>query len=195
MKRFAWFAMVAVMGWILAGGSTGFSAPPKKAPPPKHGGGKPAHPGAKPKSKPEPHQPHRAGNKPDNAKEKEKEKEKGKANEGAHEEHKSNKQAESKAKEHLHGEHDTIKNRTVNKSPAGSVNGSAPGVTPAGDAGPSGGGMPAVAGPSLPGGPQMLFSVNPSERDRYDAAAKAARLNRDEWIRRTLNTAAARELK
>jgi outer membrane biosynthesis protein TonB len=190
MKRFAWFAMVAVMGWVLVGGSTGFSAPPKKAPP-KHGGGKPAHPGAKPESKTEPH---RAGNKPNNAKEKEKEKEKekGKPKEGAREEHKSNEQPESKAKEYLHGEHDTIENRTVNKPPAGSVNGGAPGVGTGGDAGPAGdaSGGPDVSGPGMTGRPQLFFGFNEAERGRYDSAARRAGLSRDEWIRRTLNIAA-----
>ena len=42
MKRLAWFVMVAVVGLMLTGGSTGFGAHPKKAPA-RHGGGKPAH--------------------------------------------------------------------------------------------------------------------------------------------------------
>ena len=191
MKRLTCFAIVAVVGWILAGGSTSFSAPPKKAPPPKQGGGKPAHPAGKPK--PEPHRSHGAGNKPDNNKEKEKlEREKGKPKEGAHEKHKSNEQPESKAKEHLHGEQDAIENRTVNKPPAGSVNGGAPGVGTGGDAGPAGNapGGPDVIGPGMTGRPQLFFGFNESERGRYDSAARAAGLSRDEWIRRTLNIAA-----
>ena len=182
MKRFACVAVVAVMGWVLAGGSTGFGAPPKKTPPPKHGGGKPAHPPSKPK--PLPHK--GSDNLKDNGKDKEKnngkEKGKGKPKEGVHEEHQSNKPAEPK-------------NLTVNKPTVGSPNDGTPGVTPAGDAGPSGGGVPNVGSTSLSGLPLIQFRVNPLERDRYDAAAKAARMELPDWIRNRLNAAADRDLK
>ena len=41
----------------------------------------------------------------------------------------------------------------------------------------------------------MFFSFNLSERDRYDAAARAAGVSRDEWIRSRLSAAIGRELK
>jgi hypothetical protein len=200
MKRVTCFAIVAVVGWILASGSTGFSAPPKKAPPLKHGGGKPAHPAAKPQSKPKPHDAHKGAPNQNNGKEKENDKSKV----GAHEEHKSDKLAKDDLHDHhedihpnLHGEHDTIENRTVNKTIGGSVNGGTAGAATGGDAGRAGdaSGGPDVGGGGMTGRPQLFFGFNESERGRYDSAARAAGLNRDEWIRRTLNTAAGRELK
>jgi outer membrane biosynthesis protein TonB len=45
------------------------------------------------------------------------------------------------------------------------------------------------------GGPQIQFSVDPSETQAYDRAAQAAGVSRNEWIRSRLNSAAQQELK
>jgi hypothetical protein len=54
-----------------------------------------------------------------------------------------------------------------------------------------------AASPSadVAGRPQIHFSVDPSERETYDAAAEAAGISRAEWIRSRLNTAVHQELK
>ena len=52
-----------------------------------------------------------------------------------------------------------------------------------------------VAAPAPSGRPQVQFSVDPSELDSYDAAARAAGMSRAEWIRNRLSAAADRELK
>ena len=69
-----------------------------------------------------------------------------------------------------------------------------PGVVTAGD----GAAAPVaadVAAPVPSGRPQIQFSVDPSEIDSYDAAARAAGMSREEWIRNRLNAAAGREMK
>jgi hypothetical protein len=195
MKRLAWFVMVAVVGLMLTGGSTGFGAPPKRAPA-KHGGGKPAHSGAKHPSKLKPHPAHKGGAKSGNAKEKPgnpKKKENGKkSKEGAQEEHKD-KLAESKPKKDSDDRRE--QNVTANKPTGASVSVGTPGAVGGGDAGAADAGVPSADGPNLPGRPQIFFSFNLSERDRYDAAARAAGVSRDEWIRSRLSAAISRELK
>lgn len=65
-------------------------------------------------------------------------------------------------------------------------------------AGPGDGSEIPVAGPmpaAVGTGPQIHFSVDPSERDAYDAAAQAAGMSRAEWIRSRLNEAVRKELK
>jgi hypothetical protein len=64
-------------------------------------------------------------------------------------------------------------------------------VPVAGAEGPLAGATPT----SIATRPQIQFSVDPSERDSYDAAAQAAGTSRAEWIRSRLNDAARKELK
>jgi hypothetical protein len=45
------------------------------------------------------------------------------------------------------------------------------------------------------GRPQIQFSVDSSERDSYEAAAQAAGMSREEWMRSRLNSAAHNELR
>jgi hypothetical protein len=45
------------------------------------------------------------------------------------------------------------------------------------------------------GRPQVQFNVDSSERDSYDAAAQAAGMTREDWIRSRLNSAAHNELR
>ncbi len=45
------------------------------------------------------------------------------------------------------------------------------------------------------GRPQIQFNVDSSERDSYDAAAQAAGMTREEWMRSRLNSAAHYELR
>jgi hypothetical protein len=52
-----------------------------------------------------------------------------------------------------------------------------------------------TAAPIASAGPQILFSVDPQERDSYDAAAHAAGMSRSEWIRSRLNAAVQQEQK
>jgi hypothetical protein len=61
-------------------------------------------------------------------------------------------------------------------------------------------GTDAVVTGSAPGAvaanrPQIHFSVDPSERNAYDAAAQAAGMSRADWIRSRLNAALDNELK
>jgi hypothetical protein len=218
MNRSVLFAMMAVAGWVLAGGSTGWGAPhhathpvakkpaphpAKPAAPPKHGGGKPAHnPGhnkenGHKKEKGTAEEAHKNGA----AKPGEHKHEPGK--ETRHEVHKPD-AAALKEHERVHEHHeDHLHHRHgVN----GVVDGVevVPGVAPAvvGGAVVGGGGVAVPAGPadvapsggSLSGGrPQIHFSVDVSERDAYDGAARAAGLSRSEWIRTRLNAAASRE--
>jgi hypothetical protein len=203
MKRLAWLAMVAVVGLMLTGGSTGFGAPHKKAPA-KHGGGKQAHPNAK-QSKPKQHPAHNGGAKTGKGKEEgtAKQKQNGKeSKEKAKEDHKD-KPADPNSKKE--GDERRGEKVIVNKPVGPSVGGATPGVvTPggtgaavsgAGDAGPADAGVPNVGGPGLPGRPQLVYSFNVPERDRYDAAARAAGVSRDEWIRTRLNAAVGREVR
>jgi uncharacterized protein (DUF1778 family) len=44
-------------------------------------------------------------------------------------------------------------------------------------------------------GGRIEFRVDRSEEDAYDAAAKAAKMDRSEWMRDRLNAAAKRELR
>jgi hypothetical protein len=56
-------------------------------------------------------------------------------------------------------------------------------------------GVPTPSGPVAPGRRQVFFNIQPSDLDSYDAAAAAAGITRDEWIRSRLNEAVRRELK
>jgi hypothetical protein len=97
-----------------------------------------------------------------------------------------------------HKELNTVENVTVNKTVAGGAAGggtvaSGPGAAgTGGDAGAAPDAMPNVGGSSLPGRPQMLFSFNEVERDRYDRAAQKVNMKRDDWIRARLDEAAGR---
>jgi hypothetical protein len=188
MKRAVWFAMAAVLGWMLAGESVGWGAPrhgahpvakkahPPKPKAPKHGGGKTAPHPKKEKGTAE------KANKNEAAKPGDPKHEAGK--ETKHEVHKP----DAMASQDLDRAHDHLDDLHHHRHGVNGVNGVVDG---GGDAV-----VPGDAGPLESGGPvrpQIHFRVQDSERDAYDSAAKAAGISRAEWIRSRLNAAVANE--
>jgi hypothetical protein len=200
MTRFAGLAMAAVVG-LMIGQSTAWAAPhraahpvahpPKKAPP-KHPAGKtPPHPAQHNKMKGTAKEAHKNGAAgPEHSAHPA-----DKPKETHHEVHKPDASAaDSKRHDqhedvhhHRHGPGVGVNGVTVDGGDGGVVVDGGAAAVPAGDVAP--------VGTSLPGRPQIHFSVSDSERDTYGAAARAAGMNRSEWIRTRLNAAVSRELK
>lgn len=219
-KHVASVCILSTAGWMLASASTGFAghartthaatSHPSKShhEAPKHPGGKPAHHAApETKATPKGHPSHKsaAGNSGTGKQAA------GKSNGPGPSEHKSSglvagSKPHDKSHEHDHEHHDhhhhhrhwnghewvdgvDVEGGVVGGSLTGGTSGSVvpgdPGVVVA----------PSIVGSGVPGRPQIQFSVDPSERDSYEAAANAAGMSRSEWIRSRLNAAAGRELK
>ena len=94
---------------------------------------------------------------------------------------------------HEHGDHEWVGGTVVESGV--SVDGTPGGAITGNDGAPSAAVVPSVAPTGMANRPQIQFSVDPAERDSYEAAAQAAGMSRSEWIRTRLNAAAGRELK
>jgi hypothetical protein len=110
-----------------------------------------------------------------------------------HDEHHHDDHHHHDAHHHEHGDHEWVGGTVIGNGV--SVDGT-PGVAVTGSDGvPAAAVVPDVAPTGPAGRPQIQFSVDPAERDSYEAAAQAAGMSRSEWIRTRLNAAAGRELK
>jgi hypothetical protein len=110
-----------------------------------------------------------------------------------HDEHHHDDHHHHDAHHHEHGDHEWVGGTVIENGAA--VDG-APGAAVTGNDGvPAAAVVPDVAPTGSAGRPQIQFSVDPAERDSYEAAAQAAGMSRSEWIRTRLNAAAGRELK
>jgi hypothetical protein len=110
-----------------------------------------------------------------------------------HDEHHHDDHHHHDAHHHEHGDHEWVGGTVIEN---GAAVDETPGVAVTGTDGvPAAAVVPDVAPTGSAGRPQIQFSVDPAERDSYEAAAQAAGMSRSEWIRTRLNAAAGRELK
>jgi len=222
MKTVSCVRLASIVGGVLLGGTASFGGhahashgsthlaashdPKAHHEAPKHSGGKPAHHAApKSEAKPKEHDPHKHSTDNPGAPKQPA----GKSKEMSHEEHKPNglasgSRSQEKSHEHhhelhhhRHGGHEWDGGVDIeNGSSGGSGSDGTTGLVVPGDDGTGATAVvPALAGPGLSNRRQIQFSVGPSERDSYEAAARAAGMSRAEWIRSRLNAAVGRESK
>jgi hypothetical protein len=187
VNRLVCGCLASMLAYVVVCGSPGFGghghashgSPPKAHhETPKPATPKPAlkpapHPAPKHESKPAPHESHKTA--------------------AANPKHEHDHDHHHRHDHHDHWDHEWVGGVVVGDGVA--VDGGVAPVT-------IGDGVPAqavVAGDVAPpvgsGRPQIQFSVDPSELDSYDAAARAAGMTRSEWIRSRLNAAVSQESK
>ena len=199
MNRMSSFCLVSMVGYVVACGSTawghghGSTHPAASHPPaahhsaPKSG----AKSNAEKHSASKPKEPHHDEKKPKGVASVSKPHDKSHEHHDEHHHHDDHDHHHHDVHHHERGDHEWVGGTVVENGV--SVDGT-PGVAITGNDGvPSAAVVPSVA--PTENRPQIQFSVDPAERDSYEAAAQAAGMSRSEWIRTRLNAAAGRELK